>query len=417
MKRLFTYIMLLMTIIVFNACFPCSEDERNERTVIMYMDANNNLSPYAYTNLNDILENASTENMKYGRLLVFLNTGQNKRLYEVKPFRSDKGANRGDTTLLATFSFNNALTKEAMREVISKATKTAPADETVLILWSHSTGWMPSDISIKESGFIRGATERSAIEAERSAIEAGMPITKTFGMDGKNQISYEDLATALDGLGIDMVAIDACFGTCVEALYDLRHCCDYVLGSPIEILGEGYPYADLMNLFFDKDTDIETLGRQMGAAYMRYYRNYTYKGVPYPYGAISLIDMSEMEDLASVTRSLIQKYPDNSVVHSQIQSLENRYYSIFFDFEHYMRSLIPEDEKLMQDFTTQLSQTVLFHDHTESLYSNLNGYSTRLLEHSCGLSSYIPRPGFSEYFDRCDEAYFQTNWSKMIYNR
>ena len=394
-----------MTIIVFNACFPCSEDERNERTVIMYMDANNNLSQWAHKNLNAILQNASDENMKHGRLLVFLNTGISKKLYEVQPFRSHKNEYRGDTTLLASFKFNNALTKEAMREVISKATKTAPADETVLILWSHSTGWMPSDISIKESGYIRGATERSA-------IEAGMPITKTFGMDGKNQISYEDLALALDGLGIDMVAIDACFGTCVEALYDLRHCCDYVLGSPIEILGEGYPYADLMNLFFDKDTDIETLGRQMGAAYMRYYRNFHF-----PYGAISLIDMSQMEDLASVTRSLIQKYPDNSVVHSQIQSLENRYYSIFFDFEHYMRSLIPEDEKLMQDFTTQLSQTVLFHDHTESLYSNLSGYSTRLLEHSCGLSSYIPRPGFSEYFDRCDEAYFQTNWSKMIYNR
>ena len=403
--RLFVVILALLCLLVTgSACHGPWGKKNNHRTVIIYMEANNNLSQWAHTNLNDLLVNASDVNMEDGRLLLFLNTATSKRLYEIEPYKSNKGGYRGDTVLLEQYQFATALEKNAMREVLQDAMQAAPADEYALILWSHSTGWLPEDIEIKESSYIRAA----------GAPE--MPMTKNFGMDGRKSISYLDIARAVEGLGLDMMMIDACFGTCVEALYDLRNVCDYVVASPIEILGAGYPYADLMQHLFDQDVDIEGLGRRVCASYMDYYRQYEFHGIAYPYGAISLIDMSKIEALAQATQSVMQVCQDVRVEHEQVQALENRDYSIYYDFYHYIRLLTQaESPDIFSTFASAFDACVVYHDHTEKLYSNLNGYSTRALENSHGLSSYIPRPGHSSYFDRCDQAYFETNWAKYIY--
>lgn len=396
---------LLCLLVTGSACHGPWEKKKNHRTVIIYMEANNNLSQWSHTNMKDLLANASDVNMEDGRLLLFLNTAKSKKLYEIEPYKSKKGEYRGDTVLLESYSFKQALEKYAFREVIGDAMLAAPADEYALILWSHSTGWLPEDIEIKESSYIRAA----------GAPE--MPITKNFGMDGKKSISYQDIASAIDGLGLDMIMIDACFGTCVEALYDLREVCDYVVASPIEILGAGYPYADLMSIFFNKDLDIQMLGKAVCRAYMQYYRQYTFQGTPYPYGAISLIDLSQMDALAQATREVMQHCQDKTINYKKVQALENRYYSLYYDFYHYIQQLSQEESSdIFTTFARCFEQCVLYHDHTEELYSNLSGYSTRALENSHGLSSYIPRPGHSSYFDRCDQAYFETNWAKFIYS-
>lgn len=404
--RLFVVILALLCLLVTgSACHGPWEKKNNHRTVIIYMEANNNLSQWSHTNLNDLLVNASDVNMENGRLMLFMNTAKSKKLYEIKPYRSDKGGYRGDTVLLEQYQFATALEKNAMREVLQDAMQAAPANEYALILWSHSTGWLPQDIDIKESSYIRAA----------GAPE--MPITKNFGMDGRKSISYLDIARAIEGLGLDMMMIDACFGTCVEALYDLRNVCDYVVASPIEILGAGYPYADLMSVFFDKDLTIPMLGEAVCRAYMQYYRQYTFQGTPYPYGAISLIDLSKMDALAQATHDVMQECQDTPIDHKKVQALENRYYSLYYDFYHYIQQLTKEESSdIFTTFARCFEQCVVYHDHSEKLYSNLNGYSTRALENSYGLSSYIPRPGHSSYFDRCDQAYFETNWAKYIYS-
>ncbi|MBQ2447362.1 MAG: hypothetical protein II277_03025, partial [Bacteroidales bacterium] len=93
--RLFVVILALLCLLVTgSACHGPWEKKNNHRTVIIYMEANNNLSQWSHTNLNDLLVNASDVNMENGRLMLFMNTAKSKKLYEIKPYRSDKGGYR-----------------------------------------------------------------------------------------------------------------------------------------------------------------------------------------------------------------------------------------------------------------------------------------------------------------------------------
>lgn len=392
------YLALLVMLVGMFACQSPYATDKNERTVIVYIDADNNLAKWGQRNLKDIIASAKYSLDAKNRLMVFYNHSQAKTLYEIK--HTEWGFDI-DTLAIKQYAFDNCMETGAVREVISDAIATAPAEEYVLVLWSHSTGWLPEDIAIEESSFYRNAHLLG---------------TKTFGRDGNYQISYEHLGEALQGLGIDLIMIDACFGACAEALYDLREAADYAVVSPIEILESGFPYRTITPLLLDESLSMKDLGQALCESYIDYYWSYQYQGTAYPYAAVSLIDLNEMQALAASCRDIISAYGNKAVTHASVQALENRSKSIYFDLYHYMQQLVASpQEVLWQNFDAQFKQTVLHHEHTDYLYSVLGKNGLVELDNSHGLSSYIPRPGDSKFFTRCDEAYFNTNWAQFIY--
>ncbi len=407
---------ICLCLLLCQSCIDDTECARNNRTVIIFMEANNNLASDARANLDDLLEKANNKSlMENGRLLVFLNSyNGSQRLYEVKaPSKNNK---HSDTTLIKSYDYITPLSKGPFHQIVSDAIKAADAKEYVLLLWSHSTGWFPKSISITEES--RQAFAPGIDKVAAANDEEEWPLgTKGFGRDGNYQISYRDIGLALEGLGINLVMIDACFGAGIETLYDLRHSCDYVLASPIEIIAFGYPYLEIMDYLFNKNLSIGGLAKAVGLTYMDFYRNLTYGGKAYPYAAISLVDMSQIDSLASISRQILTKYKDVSIDHSQIQGLENRRQSIFFDFHDYMQHVCAADSQdIFTTFAEQFERCVVYHDHTDYLYSNLSGRSIRALEHCEGLSCYIPWPdNTSDYFELCNEAYYQTDWARYIY--
>lgn len=397
-RKCLPYLAFLLMLVSLFACQNPYATDKNQRTVIVYIDADNNLAKWGHLNLEDIIASAKHSLDAKNRLMVYFNQSSGKTLYEVK--HTDWGFEI-DTVAIKQYQFENSLEKGAVREVISDAIATAPAEEYVLVLWSHSTGWLPEGIAIEESSFYRNAH---------------MLGTKTFGRDGNYQISYEHLGEALQGLGLDLILIDACFGACAEALYDLREVVDYVVVSPTEILESGFPYHRITSLLLDESLSMINLGKALCAQYIDYYLSYEYQGTPYPYASISLIDMKEMQPLAQRCRDIISAYGHTEVSHASVQALENRSKSIYFDLYHYLQQMIPsQGDTLWQAFDAQFKQTVLHHGHTDYLYSILGKNGLVKQDNSHGLSSYIPRPGDSNFFTRCDEAYFNTNWARFIY--
>jgi hypothetical protein len=85
---------------------------------------------------------------------------------------------------------------------------------------------------------------------------------------------------------------------CLESLYELRSVADYVIGSPAEIPGEGAPYKEVVPAMFEQDTFYSSIVEKYHAS----------KQGCLP---LSVVKMSEMENVAQATRIALQSVEAN----------------------------------------------------------------------------------------------------------
>lgn len=96
-----------------------------------------------------------------------------------------------------------------------------------------------------------------------------------------NSFIYENqLPQAFDNAGftsenkIDLVFFDLCLEAGIEVAYELRKNAEYILFSPDNIPGAGFPYKKFASLF-TKNNDIETFGRKCVEIYKNEYSSYS----------------------------------------------------------------------------------------------------------------------------------------------
>lgn len=130
---------------------------------------------------------------------------------------------------------------------------------------------------------------------------------------------------------LDFLIFDACFMSCVEVAYDLRHAAQYIIASPTEIMGDGFPYGTVAPLFFRETLDPQAIC----SAFVDHYRNLT---TPENGGSasIALIKTSEMDALASAARDVFALNPAPVVDAGSVQYLELLPNHVFYDLEDYL---------------------------------------------------------------------------------
>ena len=169
------------------------------RTVLIYFAGDNSLSGYVSQNLRAIKEGIERDGLNNGNLLIYTDK-QNEapQLFQLK-----LEADTIRQIVLETYDSNqNSASTETLTQIIDKVQKEYPADSYGLVLWSHGTGWLPSDI---------------------------YSYLRSFGQDGKNNfMEINDLASALSKYHFDFILFDACYMSCAEVAYAFRGCA----GSP-----------------------------------------------------------------------------------------------------------------------------------------------------------------------------------------
>ncbi len=370
-----------------------------KRTLIIYMMANNSLYTTSFDNIMSMLQTADLDCLNDSRLLiVFKKYSGGPRLLEVIPKDGFHKANvfkdyyveyglKADTVCLKAYdNIHNALETSAMRQILRDARTFAPAEDYALLLWSHSTGWLPGD--------------------KTRAGDSAVPEhdTRYFGLDGGNCMEITELKKALQDFDWEYILMDACFGCSIEALYDLRDVCRYWVGSPCEVLDDGFPYKTILPFLFEKST-LDGLTKTC-RSFIDFYRNNT----DYPSGFISLIDMSQVESLAVTVRDIVAQGNGNPVNTSDIQYYDNCRPALFNDLAGYVNQ-IATNSLQYGIFTEQLNRTILFSEHTKHIYSMFSGRRSWIDIYlpACGLTTYIPNLYNSTY----NNAYRQTEWAKF----
>ena len=392
-KAIFKNTMYTMFILLSMASchwFKPEDETIYDRTVLVYMAADNNLS-YSYTDTvpsfaqQDIAEmvSAAKDIHTNSRLLVYIDYTDLPRILSIE---QQKGRRPIAKIVHQYTSEHNSGDAQTLRMAMEWVIANYAAESYGLVLWSHGSAWLP----------------------------AKTPAKRAICVDTKanSWIEIKDIADVLAPLPhLDFILFDACFMQAIEVAYELRDVADYIISSPAEIPGPGAPYhrlvAALSSIPFHAESVVE-----------EYYREYKDNNIyvqgnePDCFGAcLSTIDCRHLDQLAAATSQMIEKYAGNSSINlSEVQ----RYYPLtsskipeYYDMNSYMYRLIasPDDYARWKDaFDTAVphrrATTHWFSDYTNRLESIID------MDNYGGISCYVPQSGRT----MLNEAFHHTAW-------
>ena len=327
-----------------------------ERSVLIYIGANNNLHDDALITVKKIVEGAKA--VPNGSLVVYLRTQFNSSLLKISTGKSNV---RIDT--VKNYTSGNSSDPAFLSEVIKDARACAPARSYGLVLWSHATSWAPAD---KVS-------------------------TESFGSDDFREMDIKDLKNALPE-DWEYIMFDACSMAAVEVVYELKDKAKYILASPAEVLSSSFPYDKILPHLFEQEEGLKTVARK----FIDYYNEQS--GL-YASATVALIKVHEIEKMASLTKELLEKkkpvFPYNP---DKLQSMDFDEGGLAaYDFISFLENNYPEAD--LQPLKEQLEKVVLFKDHTPNFFDIP-------IKNYCGLSIYTPVAN-----DPFKSYYSTLNWS------
>ena len=261
-----------------------------------------------------------------------------------------------------------------LTSLFSDMAAAAPAESYSMIIGAHGSGWLP----------VGARPERSRAFGGRTASA---------------QASVETLARAITESALrhtDFVCFDDCYMSNVETAYALRHATHYLIASTSEVMDPGLPYASAWKHLYS-EPDFEAVCR----VFNEYYRQFWL-----PYGTLSTVDCTRIEDLATLMRDVNDEIEVGDERLSQVQKLDGFAKTVFYDMAHYVESVCDNEAKVSA-LRSAIANAVVATSCTPRLYSV---YLTSLdhtypVATSCGLTISDPT-GNSAAF----EAKYGTEW-------
>jgi SepF-like predicted cell division protein (DUF552 family) len=334
------------------------------RTVIVYMVADNSLNTEVEPDINEMERGWNNYD---GNLIVYVD--QKRVAPYVLEIKNDR-SNAVVSTEVMKYEEQNSCSVDVMAKVLDDIKKMYPAKSYGLILWSHASGWLPA---------------------------TNTPLTRVFGEDGSDNMEITELAKLPEKY--DFFIFDACNMIGIESVFELRHNADFIVGSAAEILVGGFPYNEILEFLFKENADLISVSQK----FMAYYRSFA--GSEMQSAVLSVIKTDGLDDLAAVSRRLIQNHKDNiaGIDLSKIQKYDSHATTVFHDFQDFMESISGNDSDL-DVFHNLLQSTVIFKDFTPTMLDVFE------IKRSSGLNCYIPGRVVTY-----DEAYKNMEWYKATY--
>ncbi len=227
----------LCVLIAFASCHDGEDPnyynpkESIERTVLVYISGENNLSSFI---------NAELEEMRKGSigigsnaLVVYVDDANNRHMPYIMRFKEGAIV---DSVVFQSDSLSSH--PDVIARVLNYTSTKYNAKEYGLVLWGHATGWLQED-SV--------ATSNPAGVRRAYGLDNGID-----GNAGK-WINTPTLSKVLRDWGhhLKFIFADCCQFQCIENAYELRTTADYIIASPSEIPGKGAPYSTVVKGFFD----------------------------------------------------------------------------------------------------------------------------------------------------------------------
>ena len=337
MKYLLT---LLVPLCIFTSCHHDNGSDDNtpaDRTVIVYMVAENTLSNYAKPNIDSMVVGSKSISSK-NNLIVYVDSADksgNKPCIMRLSGGKKEIVKQYDTDPISS---DPAQMSSALKWIIDKY----PATSYGLVLWSHASGWLMED-----SLAYAGAKRRRAF-----GVDNGM---NSSGTNNGNWINIPSLAKLLSTMPkFEFIFSDCCNMQSIEVAYELRNVCNHLIGSPAEIPGNGAPYRLVVPDMFKTSGYADAIISD----YFNTYSSNLSQSIPNESVMLSDIKTEGINDFASLTRTYIAKIMNDKGIYPNSPSMTGipyyYRYSTVFALDYDMKGFMYEHLN-STDFATWLS--------------------------------------------------------------
>lgn len=369
---------------------------------LMFYFFGTSLSRYFETNLEDAVTAIETGILGNSNRVLFLRQ-ESKNSGYIGELCYDITTKKCTEFRLKDITFSdNVITPEKIGEHIATMAELAPALRYGIIFAGHGQGWITREIINRD-----GDISPSALSVDYNPwIPAvGAEVTRAFG-ERNVQVNIDELAAGIDRsqIELDYILFDACFMSNIEAIYDLRNSANYIIASPCEIMGNGFPYHRTLPYLFEnegKTTDYI----KAAESYHIYYRDEYISSNKC--GSISVFDCHEIEALAKVTHELV-KTAKTEYNTEELQTYEGHSPHHFYDFGQW-GEVVATDDELRTQFVEQLKKSVIATFTLDSFYSAYGHYGTYSIDKDVytGVTTSAPSKAYPN-------GWRQTNWHKDV---
>jgi Clostripain family len=288
------------------------QKKQKKWTVMVFLNAANNLEPYGIEDMNEMEKVGSTRDVNVVVELVRYhgrekkpransayfsnpyqeretqfyygldNTPGNARYYVLK----DEDDVRVQSVVKSNAGPADGGRTESLADFGKWAVENYPAENYALVIWNHGAGW--SGVSYDDNS------------------HHGMDLPEV--RDGVEQI----VAKLQNGKKkLDILDFDACLMATLEVGYELKDCVDYLLASQETEPGDGMPYDDYLQFLVKyPETPAVAFAKSMVDAYVKSYApkgSQTFQDMSSFSETKSAIRLSRMSDTKAAVEALAQK--------------------------------------------------------------------------------------------------------------
>ena len=300
-----------------------------------------------------------------------------------------------------TIDSNAIITPETIGSHIAQMAELAPAKRYGIVFAGHGQGWITREI-------INNDKDISALSAGYNPWipAAGAEVTRAFG-ESNVQVNIDELAEGIEksGVELDYILFDACFMANIEAIYDLRNSANYIIASPCEIMGKGFPYHRTLPYLFENE-GMTTDYNGAAKSYYTFYKD-EYNGSS-RCGSISVFNCAEIDALAEATKSVIASAKTEYDAKS-LQTYEGQPTHHFYDFGQWVNT-VATDNAALKAFNEQMAKSVVATYSLPTFYSAYGSYGTYNIDLDVytGVTTSAPSEAYPN-------GWRMTNWYKAVW--
>jgi hypothetical protein len=227
-----------------------------EWTILVFLNAKNNLEPFAFPNFEQMASIGSTPEVN-----LVVEMGRPKNHYSFKfgawsktlRFLIERNAVPTEAKAIEDLGATNMGDAGSLVDFVRWGRKTYPAKRTMLVIWNHGQGW-------------RAPPEAGVPPADPAVPHGGYRYVSNDDDTGDklyNRAIQDALADLLGDERIDLLAFDACLMAMVETAYAFRGVARVMVGSEELEPGNGWDYTQWLQPLVDAKGMVEAaeLGR------------------------------------------------------------------------------------------------------------------------------------------------------------
>jgi hypothetical protein len=258
-----------------------------EWTIMVFLNAKNNLEPFAFPNFTQMASIGSTPQVQ-----IVVEMGRPRYHYsdahgawsKTLRFHVENATQPTEAAAVADLGATNMGDARSLGDFVTWARDRYPAKRTMLVIWNHGQGW-------------RRPAERAGERAPQPAMPSAVRYVSNDDDTGDklyNRAIQDELTNRLRGERLDVIAFDACLMSMVETAYALRGVAKVMVGSEELEPGTGWDYTSWLQPLVDARGEIDAAG--LGRLLVR--------GMESTYGdleptTLSATDLDQVESLAA----------------------------------------------------------------------------------------------------------------------